>query len=77
MFKGLPMNFDLTFHTAELLTIMTAAAYVIRAANRVFTVLKDFPPHRHINGSIVYPEGYEPTAVHHLYPDKRKEAGIH
>jgi hypothetical protein len=50
---------------------MTAAGYVIRAANRVFTVLKDFPPHRHINGSIVYPEGYEPTVVQHLYPEKR------
>jgi hypothetical protein len=56
-------NFDLTFHTAELLTIMTAAGFVIRAANRVWTVLKDFPPHRHINGSIIYPEGFEPTAI--------------
>lgn len=70
------MNFDLTFHTAELLTIMTAAAYVIRAANRVFTVLKDFPPHRHINGSIVYPEGYEPTVIQRLYPDKRSGNGV-
>ena len=49
------MNLDLTFHTAELLTIVTAALFVIRAANRVWTVLKDFPPHRHINGSIIYP----------------------
>lgn len=75
IFQRYPMNFDLTFHTAELVTIMTAAAYVIRAANRVFTVLKDFPPHRHINGSIVYPEGYEPTVVQHLFPDKRNGAG--
>jgi len=64
------MNFDLTFHTAELLTIMTGCGIRDPRRNRVFSVLKDFPPHRHINGSIVYPEGYEPTVIQHLYPDK-------
>lgn len=68
------MNFDLTFHIAELLTILTAAFFVIRAANRVFNVLRDFPPHRHINGSIIYPEGYEPTAIQPLFPEKRTGA---
>lgn len=60
------MSYDLSFHAAELLLIAGAAWRVIIAANRVSTVLKDFPPHRHVNGSVIYPEGYEPTPVHRL-----------
>ena len=65
------MTLDLQFHIAELLTILTAAFFVIRAANRVWSVLKDFPPHRHINGSIIYPEGFEPTEIGRLYPPEK------
>lgn len=72
------MNFDLQFHIAELLTILTAAFFVIRAANRVWSVLKDFPPHRHINGSIFYPSGFEPTHVGSIGPKERgASAGSH
>jgi hypothetical protein len=68
------VNFDLSFHIAEILTLLTicgtciaTAVKVIRAAQRVETTFKNFPPHRHINGSIVYPEGYEPTPIQQLY----------
>ena len=60
------MSYDLSFHIAELLVIGGAAWRVIIAANRVATVLKDFPPHRHVNGHVVYPDGYEPTPVQKL-----------
>lgn len=62
------MNFDITVHVAELLTIIAAAFFVVRAANRVWYLLKDYPPHRHVNGSIVYPPDFEPTKVQALYP---------
>jgi len=35
-------------------------------ADRVLDVMKDFPPHRHVNGHVIYPEGYLPTPVEEL-----------
>lgn len=43
----------------------------IRVANRILFVLRDFPPHRHVNGSIIYPDGYEPPAMEKLYGAKQ------
>lgn len=57
------MTFDLTIHLAELLIMAGVAWRVIRAANRIESVLKDFPPHRHINGNVIYPVGFEPTEL--------------
>jgi hypothetical protein len=72
---------EMNFHLAELLTLLTmagaclvAALRVIRAADRVGNVLKDFPPHRHVNGAILYPEGYEPTEIQRLYDEKSRGA---
>ncbi len=62
------MTWDLSFHVGEALAIGAAAWRVILAANRVSTVLKDFPPHRHINGNVIYPDGYAPTAIERLVP---------
>jgi hypothetical protein len=59
-------NFDLTFHVFELLTLAAVAWKVIKAVNRFTDVLKDFPPHRHDNGNVIYPKGFEPTAVQRL-----------
>jgi len=28
--------------------------------------LKDFPPNRHVNGHVIYPDGYEPTPMQRL-----------
>ena len=50
------------FDSTILIAVLTAAWKVVRASDRVVYVLRDFPPHRHVNGQIVYPEGYQPTA---------------
>lgn len=60
------MNFEFTFHTAELLVLLGVAWRVVVALNRFTGILKDFPPHRHVNGSVIYPEGYEPTPIQRL-----------
>lgn len=39
---------------------------VISRLNREESLHRDFPPHRHINGSIIYPREYVPTAVEKL-----------
>jgi hypothetical protein len=46
--------------------LVIVAWRVIRAINRVMDVLKDYPPHRHINGSILFPDGFQPTPVQRL-----------
>ncbi len=64
---------ELQIHLAELLTMISmavigivAAVKVIRAADRVGNLLKDFPPHRHIGDTIVYPDGYGPPISQRL-----------
>jgi hypothetical protein len=61
-------------HLVELGTVAFAAYRVISAANRILDILKDFPPHRHINGRILFPKGYSPSAVESLSP-KESRAG--
>ena len=39
---------------------------VIVAANRVTSVLKDFPPHRHVNGHVIYPGRVRAYASSHF-----------
>lgn len=39
----------------------------IRVVNRLWDVLKDYPPHRHDNGHIVFPKGFEPPETQDLY----------
>lgn len=34
---------------------------------RFFSLAKDFPPHRHQNGTILYPFDYEPTKPRDLF----------
>jgi len=60
------MGYDLSFHAAQLLVLAGVGWRVVVAVNRLAGVLKDFPPHRHINGSVVYPDGFVPTAVQKL-----------
>lgn len=55
-------QWELVFHAGELgVLIFGVAAPIIWSALRLRSVLKDFPPHRHINGTIIYPSGYAPT----------------
>lgn len=76
---------DYQFHIATFLTILSMAGVVIwtaliigakvsRALGNFEAVLKNFPPHRHVNGTIIYPDEYEPTAIGKLYPDKANGA---
>lgn len=40
---------------------------VMRRLNRDEDLRQDFPPHRHINGKILYPRDYEPALVEKLH----------
>jgi len=60
------MSYDLYFHAAQLLVLAGVAWRVIVAVNGLTRMLKDFPLHRHVNGSVIYPDGYEPTRVERL-----------
>ena len=61
---------ELAVHAAEAIIGIPGAAYVgwkmVRAANRILDVLKDFPPHRHMNGKIIYPKGFAPSEIETL-----------
>lgn len=55
----------MTFHPATVpvtavIAIVGIAWKVIRVVNRLEMMLQEYPPHRHINGHIVYPKGYTP-----------------
>lgn len=39
---------------------------VMRRLDRDESLRADYPPHRHINGKILYPKEYEPAAVEQL-----------
>lgn len=50
--------------------LLAIAAYVLVKVNsklkRDEDVKSDYPPHRHINGNILYPHEYEPSAIDQL-----------
>lgn len=55
---------ELNFHVAELaVLVFGVAAPIIWSTLRLRSIFKDFPPHRHINGTILYPADYAPTEV--------------
>jgi hypothetical protein len=52
------------FHAVEILVLILGVALpAMRSASYLKGVLKNFPPHRHINGSIIYPAEYAPTDI--------------
>ena len=54
-------NYDLWFHAAELFVMIAGvAAPMVWSTLRISSLLKDFPPHRHIDHRIIYPAGYAP-----------------
>ena len=59
--------FDLTVHLSEFCVLAAVSWRVIKTANRILDVLKDFPPHRHISGKILYPDAFEPTVIESLH----------
>jgi hypothetical protein len=54
------MTTDTLLHLAEIFII---GAPLWWSAIRLASILRDFPPHRHDNGHIIYPKGYEPGVV--------------
>ena len=58
------MNADNVLHIIEIVVI---GAPLWWSAIRLASILKDFPPHRHQNGDILYPKGYEPTRAQVLF----------
>lgn len=52
------------FHGAEVLILLLGIALPAWKNNSYLkSVLKNFPPHLHTNGDIIYPDGYEPPAI--------------
>jgi len=54
---------DYLFHSGQLGIFVMVAWYLIKRLNRDESLKRDFPPHRHVNGSIIYPQEYEPGRV--------------
>lgn len=53
---------EIYFHGAEVLILLFGVAYpMVRSSQRLKSILQDFPPHRHVNGHILFPKGFEPT----------------
>jgi len=56
------MTYELWFHGVEVLILLLGVALPMwRSSQRLRSILMDFPPHRHTNGKILYPKGYEPS----------------
>lgn len=53
---------DLAVHAVEALSILGVGLGGLRKLNHLIDLFNDFPPHRHINGFVLYPEGYEPPS---------------
>lgn len=56
-----------TLHIADVISIPTMlivigfAVRALRFMGRVEQLFNDYPPHRHVNGTVIYPKGYKPT----------------
>ena len=58
------MTTEVWFHGAELFVMVFGMATpLLWGTFRLMSLLRDYPPHRHINGSILFPKGYEPPEV--------------
>lgn len=57
------MTLDHITHVTEFVAVLLACWRMVRAANRIVDVLKDFPPHRHVGSRILYPKGFEPALM--------------
>jgi hypothetical protein len=60
------MNLDQWIHVAELLVIVACSPIVWklnRGLNRYLSEREEYPPHRHIGPTIVYPRGLKPDPL--------------
>lgn len=54
------------YHLSEALAVIFACLKAVRVFNRHENLYKDFPPHRHVNGKILYPRGFSPQKLEDL-----------
>lgn len=63
------MSADNLLHIIEIVVI---GAPLWWSVFRLASILRDFPPHRHDNGHIIYPKGYEPGKVETIFKVQAK-----
>lgn len=56
----LPSSLDAWAHIAELIAAGPILWKANRFMNKILDERENFPPHRHINGNILYPRGLKP-----------------
>lgn len=61
------MRLDMTISIGDVLAVLSicatlggAAWALIRKLDEVLIFFREFPPHRHVQGKILYPKGYAP-----------------
>jgi len=52
--------------SAVITACTTALGVFISRVLRVLNIFRDFPPHAHINGTIFYPDGFNPPEIEQL-----------
>lgn len=62
---------DWLMHGGQTGACLAIAYFAIKRINRDESLKKDYPPHRHFNGSILYPKEYPPSKIEHLRGDER------
>lgn len=50
---------------AVIVVVLGVGGKITAKLDRLLNVSIDFPPHRHVNGNISYPKGYEPPEIEH------------
>jgi hypothetical protein len=58
--RGLALHWDGTISLGNILTIIFGAGPVFYIALKTYWLLKEYPPHKHLNGHIIYPTGVTP-----------------
>ena len=58
----IPRDVDTAVHALDILVLLGVGRY-LQNLNRLVNLMHDYPPHRHDNGHLIFPYGYEPTKV--------------
>lgn len=59
------MKFDGTITVGDILMILSFAVAFLAfygRINKLFTIIQEYPPHKHVGNEIVYPHGMSPDA---------------
>jgi hypothetical protein len=65
--QQIPAIVDWAIHSGETVAIVGAAIAVIKKFGRDETIKKNYPPHRHIQDTIIYPKEYQPAKTEELH----------